>query len=183
VSALDTAIDIRRIRPDEGLLLRDLRVRSLADAPEAFGQRLDDAATRPEAEWHQLARAASRGAQRAWLVAFRAAVPVGLVLGRRRHPGTLLLFSMWVDPAARRHGVGRQLIARLEDWAHAWGARETVLWVYSGNGSAVAFYRALGFAVEEDGADAASGASHGALAMRRSHQSAGGGVGIGLAGR
>ena len=171
MSALANAIDIRRIQPDEGLLLRDLRIRSLADAPDAFGQPLDEAATRPDSEWHQLARAASHGPQRAWLVAFRAGKPVGLVLGRRRHPATLLLFSMWVDPTARRHGVGRQLIAALEGWAGTWGATETVLWVYAGNGSALAFYRALGFTVQEDGPDADSGAGHGALAMRRSHQS------------
>jgi hypothetical protein len=33
-------VKIRRIRADEGMVLRELRLRSLANAPEAFGQPL-----------------------------------------------------------------------------------------------------------------------------------------------
>jgi GNAT superfamily N-acetyltransferase len=158
---------VRRIRADEGALLRELRLRSLADAPDAFGQRLEDAAAQPDAEWAQVARASAEGDQRAWYLAFSGESAVGLVLGRRRRPATLLLFSMWVAPEARRGGSGARLVAALEDWARAWRASETLLWVMRSNEAALAFYRQVGFRTLTEGPDVASGVEHGAFAMRR----------------
>jgi len=166
VSALSD-VTIRRIRPDDGLLLRDLRLRAIADAPDAFGQPLEEARRRPQREWDRSARQSSHGDGRTWLIAESETRSLGLVQGRKRRPRTLLLFSMWVDPDVRRIGVGRQLIDHLEDWARGWGASETILWVLSVNGSAVKFYRDLGFEVIRAGQDAESGARFAALAMRR----------------
>jgi GNAT superfamily N-acetyltransferase len=164
-----TAADVRvrRIDPDGGLILRDLRLRSLADAPNAFGQPLEEARGRPGSEWHRSARQSSRGDNRTWLIAETDDGSIGLVQGRKRRPSTLLLFSMWVDPSVRRLGVGRALIEALEGWGRGWDATETILWVYSGNAAAIRFYRDLGFEVIQGGQDAESGARFGALAMRR----------------
>jgi GNAT superfamily N-acetyltransferase len=166
---VDPAFDvrIRRIRPDDGMALRNLRLRSIADAPDAFGQPIAEARDRPEAEWHRSARQSSQGDSRTWLIAETDDASVGLVQGRKRQPSTLLLFSMWVDPSVRRHGVGRELIDSLEAWGRGWHASETVLWVYGGNAAAIRFYRDLGFEVMRSGQDAESGARFGALAMRR----------------
>jgi len=160
-------VNIRRIRDDDGPVLRDLRLRSIDDSPDAFGQPLEEARARPEAEWQRSAQQSSHGDERTWLIAEVGRDDVGLVQGRKRRPATLLLFSMWVDPDVRRIGVGRQLIDHLEDWARGWGASETILWVLSVNGSAVKFYRDLGFEVIRAGQDAESGARFAALAMRR----------------
>jgi GNAT superfamily N-acetyltransferase len=168
----DPPLRIRRIRPDEGPLLRDLRLRSLADSPDAFGQRAEDAALQPAAEWTATAKAAAAGERRAWFIAEiphpgTGARAVGIVLGRRRPPDTLLIFSMWVDPSVRRQGVGSRIIAAAEAWAATWGARESVLWVFGGNDPAIRFYQRLGFTTDEDSEDARTGAQYGALAMRR----------------
>lgn len=144
-----------------------MRLRSLADAPEAFGQPAAEARGRPAAEWSRSARQSSHGDNRTWLFAEHAGTVVGLVQGRKRRPGTLLLFSMWVDPSARRLGVGRALIDALEHWARGWDAIDTILWVYGGNTTAIDFYRDLGFEPIQGGQDAESGARFGALAMRR----------------
>lgn len=167
-ASLDPAAHVvRRIKPHEGLVLRGLRLRSLVDAPDAFGQPLEEALALPDADWAQVARAAADGDHRAWLIAFDAETPVGLVQGRRRRPGTLLLFSMWVAPEARHRAVGTRLIESLEDWSRGWRATETILWVLRGNAGAMAFYRRLGFELVPDGPDATSGAEHDAIAMRR----------------
>jgi len=160
-------VRIRRINPDDGPLLRDLRLRSIADAPDAFGQPLEEARRRPEQEWRRSARQSSRGDSRIWLIAETVDEAVGLVQGRKRRPHTLLLFSMWVDPGARRLGVGRLLVERLEAWARGWDGGETILWVLGANALAIEFYRDLGFHVIRGGHDAESGARFGALAMRR----------------
>jgi GNAT superfamily N-acetyltransferase len=161
------SIRIRRISPTDGLTLRDLRLRSIADAPEAFGQPLKEARARPEFEWHRSARRSAHGDGRTWLIAESDEGSVGLVQGRKRRPSTLLLFSMWVDPSVRRLGVGRQLVEALEAWALGWDATETILWVFGGNTAAIDFYRNLGFGDIHLGQDAESGARFSALAMRR----------------
>jgi GNAT superfamily N-acetyltransferase len=163
----EPGIVIRRIEADEGPLLRDLRVRSLTDSPAAFGQSLEDVLGRPDLDWHRAALRASRGNGRAWLIAERIGAPVGLVQGRRRPPDCLLLFSMWVDPASRRRGVGEGLVGELEAWARSWNATATVLWVLRRNVSGLGFYRRLGFAVVDSGPDAEAGARYEAIALRR----------------
>lgn len=160
-------VRIRRIAPDDGLTLRDLRLRSIADAPNAFGQPLEEARGRPEKEWHRSARQYSHGDNRTWLLAELDGNAIGLVQGRKRRPSTLLLFSMWVDPKVRRLGVGRALIEALESWGRDWDATETILWVYGANDEAIRFYRDLDFEVIRGGQDAEAGARFGALAMRR----------------
>jgi GNAT superfamily N-acetyltransferase len=168
VSDTAEAFRIRRIRPHEGLLLRELRLRSLADSPDAFGHPIAEVRTRPEIEWHRSARHSSHGDGRIWLFAESGDDVVGVVQGRRRRPRTLLLFSMWVDPAARRLGLGMQLVDALESWASAWDATETILWVFGGNRSAIRFYERLGFRAISAGPDVDDGERFGALAMRRS---------------
>jgi GNAT superfamily N-acetyltransferase len=161
-------VTLRRIGPDDGELLRDLRLRSLADAPGAFGQSVSEASMRGEADWQQQARQASAGDRRAWYLAETDGRATGLVQGRRRPPDDLLVFSMWVDPQVRRAGVGRRLIETVEAWGREWGATRTVLWVFGSNEPAIRFYRSLGFEVLGDGEDADSGRNFGALAMARS---------------
>jgi GNAT superfamily N-acetyltransferase len=162
-----TDVRIRRISASDAMVLRDLRLRSITDAPEAFGQPLDEAQGRSVAEWQRSARQSAQGDHRSWLIAETDERTVGLVQGRRRRPSTLLLFSMWVDPSARRLGIGRGLIEALEAWARGWDANETILWVHSGNAAAIDFYRDLGFEHVRRGQDAESGARFGAMAMRR----------------
>ncbi|MEP7159085.1 MAG: GNAT family N-acetyltransferase [Chloroflexota bacterium] len=161
-------MDVRRIRADEWGLLRELRLKSLLDAPEAFGQRYANAAGEPESEWRSTARASASGARRAWFIARDddpAETEVGLVQARRRPPNDCLVFSMWVAPAARRTGVGRALIDAAAVWASSWGAERIVLWVTGVNESAMRFYERLGFKVLSEGPDYESGQAFGALAM------------------
>ena len=58
--------------------------------------------------------------------------------------------SMWIEelyvsPAARRRGVGRELVEELLDWADAHGFKGIDLEAYRGNTPASIMYRALGF--------------------------------------
>lgn len=164
-------MEIRRIGADEWSLLREMRLASLLDAPEAFGQRHENAAAEPESEWRSAARASSSGDRRAWFIASAgsgaARRDVGLVQARRRPPNDCLLFSMWVAPGARRTGAGRLLVDAVGAWAASWGGRRVVLWVFGANEGALRFYERIGFKVLSDGPDVESGRSFGALAMER----------------
>lgn len=158
---------ISRIRPEDWRDLRELRLRSLRDAPEAFGQTNEKASEEPDSEWQSAARASASGDRRAWFLASIDDRYVGLVQARRRVPDECLVFSMWVAPDARRAGVGNLLIEAVASWAQQWGARRIVLWVFGPNEGAQRFYRQIGFNFVREGPDAESGKSYGALAMER----------------
>ena len=161
-------ISVERIKPDEWQILRDIRLRSLQDAPEAFGQRYEEAAATADDEWKSIVRASAFGDRRTWILARdEAGTPVGVVQGRRRPPQDCLLFSMWVDPAARRLGVGRSLVDAIQDWAEGWNAERVVLWVLAANEPAMRFYDRIGFSTLNEGPDAISGHAWGAFAMAR----------------
>jgi ribosomal protein S18 acetylase RimI-like enzyme len=148
-----------------------VRLRSLADSPEAFGTQFDEAKAQPASEWHAAARASSAGNRRAWFIAEQrdgdGARPIGLIQARRRPPETCLLFSMWVDPGARRRGLGRDLLDAVESWARGWGGREIVLWVFRSNEGAIRLYENSGFERVTEGPDAEAGLKWDAIAMRR----------------
>ena len=177
--ASDPPVRIRRITADDGPLLRDLRLRSLADAQEAFGQPYEEAEAQPAAEWASAAKVASTGDRRAWLIAERLgpslgdAAPdgpqtVGIVLGRRRPPDTLLDLQHVGGPArCAAPALAAALIDAAERWAAGWGARRSVLWVFAANEPAIRFYLRLGFRTDMEGEDARTGAAYGALAMSR----------------
>jgi GNAT superfamily N-acetyltransferase len=165
--AVVDGVTIRRVEPTDWELLRDLRIRSLRDAPQAFGQSVDEALHQSSAEWSHLARQSSSGDRRMWLIAMAGESAVGVVQGRRRSPADVMVFSMWVDPGWRRSGVGSALIDAVIEWARSWGANRAVLWVFAANEAAIRFYRRLGFAAESGTQDAGSGASYGAIAMSR----------------
>jgi GNAT superfamily N-acetyltransferase len=160
-------VDIRRIMADDWEVLRELRLASLTDAPDAFGQRYEEAGLTDERDWMTTARASAKGDRRAWFIAYDNGVAVGLVQGRRRPPADCLLFSMWVAPGARRQGTGRGLVQAVEDWGREWGANRVVLWVIDGNDAAIRFYDRIGFKLLPAGPDAEAGRIHGALAMER----------------
>lgn len=162
------AVSVQRIRADEWELLRDIRLRSLLDSPDAFGQRYDEAVASTDDEWVTGARASAGGDRRTWLFARdEVGTPIGVVQARRRPPADCLLFSMWVAPEARRLGIGASLVDAVQEWGAAWGAERVILWVLVANESAMHFYDRIGFSLLNSGPDVDSGRAHGAFAMER----------------
>lgn len=162
------AVSVQRIRAEEWGLLRDIRLRSLLDAPDAFGQRYDEAVKTTDDDWISTARASADGERRIWFIARSDEdVPVGVVQARRRPPSDCLIFSMWVAPEARRLGVGAMLVDAVQDWGSTWGAERLVLWVLGANEPATRFYDRIGFTLLDSGPDADSGRAYGAFAMER----------------
>lgn len=137
----ESPIDIERLAVDEGLRLRTIRLRALADAPDAFGSTYDEAATPPLGSWT---------AQLQEIATFVAVVngeDVGLVRGAHDdlQPDAAWLISMWVSPEARGQGVGEALIDAVVEWARISGARRVLLDVGDHNQPAIALYARKGF--------------------------------------
>ena len=123
--------EVRRLGPDDWATLRDLRLRSLADSPDAFGSTLEREQAFTESDW--------RG---------RLCVPVHVVDDPRPvamggtfdHDGQVHVWGMWTDPEHRGRGHSRRIL----DALIAPGV-EAVLDVNVANQAARAAYEHYGF--------------------------------------
>jgi GNAT superfamily N-acetyltransferase len=149
MSADQPPVEIRRIRADEGLRLRALRLRALADAPQAFGSTLAREQAFAESIWHERAAGAAAGSARATFVAEAQGQWVGMATGVARHPDDLdhspILVGMFVDASQRGRGVGAALVERVTDWVRTLSAQRLYLWATSTNRHAIALYERCGF--------------------------------------
>ncbi|MDQ3275075.1 MAG: GNAT family N-acetyltransferase [Actinomycetota bacterium] len=141
-------VSVRRLRPKDWRLFRDLRLASLAEAPHAFCSTLAEEQEYDEARWRS--RLGPGGPIRA--VAFVGDEPAGITGawlsddGRRE----LHLLGMWVAPRWRRHGVGDALVREVLTVAHEQQPSAVMLWVVSDNQAARRLYERHGFqAVQE----------------------------------
>jgi GNAT superfamily N-acetyltransferase len=147
-------VEIRRIRADEGLRLREVRLRALADAPTAFGSSLAREQTFPESTWHERAADGAAGSDRVTFVAEEAGQLVGLATGVARHQDgpdhSPMLIGMFVDSTQRGRGVGAALVERVTEWARTLAAQHLYLWATSTNRPAIALYEKCGFRQTEE---------------------------------
>jgi ribosomal protein S18 acetylase RimI-like enzyme len=139
--------NIRTFAPQEWEIYKDLRLRALADSPDAFGRTLAEEQARSDAGW---SNRLSSGANSSWdlpLVAEVDGEPVGLAWGRIEdsRPDVAYLFQMWVAPAYRRLGTGRMLLETVIAWAQAHRARYVDLGVTLSNSPALRLYQRAGF--------------------------------------
>jgi ribosomal protein S18 acetylase RimI-like enzyme len=123
--------------------VRDIRIRALADAPFAYGSRLEEEQDQPESLWR--ARLEQQAA--ATFLAIDGHETVGLVrtFVAPEHVTTAELVSMWVAPRARGQGVGRQLVAAVVEWVRHHDVTSVQLWVTETNAAARRLYESCGF--------------------------------------
>jgi GNAT superfamily N-acetyltransferase len=138
-------VKVRRLHADEAPLLKDLRLRALADAPTAFAHTHDEISAKPPTYWDEMA--ASLTSRHVMFIAEADGRAIGMAFGirPREQPDVPHVGGMWVDPAARGSGAGRALTAAVVDWAGENGFQRIGLWVTEGNGPATRLYTALGF--------------------------------------
>jgi ribosomal protein S18 acetylase RimI-like enzyme len=144
---LAPAVSVRRFRVDEWPIYRELRLRALANNPEAFCSTLELEQIKPDEHWSErVAFAASSGSQ-ALLVAEFGGERVGLALGAIAvaEPEIVHVFQMWVAPEARGRGCASALLQALVIWARAAKAKSIALSVTCGDTPARRLYERAGF--------------------------------------
>jgi len=121
---------------------RDIRLRALADTPNAFARTLSEEQAFSEEKWRSrlsgdgVVVVAEAGGQDAGLVG-------GVPLQDRADAACLV--SMWVAPDHRRSGTGKALVQVVVAWAREAGFQTLVLDVADENTGTAAFYERLGF--------------------------------------
>ena len=136
------------MRAEEWLLWRDLRLRALSDAPDAFGRTFEGESQVSDDEWRSRVRNFASDPDMVAFVAEIDGAPGGMAACRIDPDDRSLawLFAMWIAPHARRRGVARALLDRAVAWATDHGATELHLTVTNNNDIARALYDSLGFA-------------------------------------
>ncbi|MGH2672455.1 MAG: GNAT family N-acetyltransferase, partial [Actinomycetota bacterium] len=139
-------IEVMTARPDEWRRVRDLRLRALEDSPDAFGSTFERERGHQRRDWLRWISGWESAVNRL-VVAIDGDEWIGMAVGSRTGDvDRAHLYAMWVDPRARRGGVGRRLVDAVLAWAGAEGATEIELGVTATNHAAVEFYEGLGFA-------------------------------------
>ncbi|HEU4850138.1 MAG TPA: GNAT family N-acetyltransferase, partial [Terrimesophilobacter sp.] len=120
---------------------RALRLRALAEAPDAFCSTLEREQAFDDQVWRdRLERAFT-------FFAVEGETLVGTATGipDPHEEGGREVVAMWVAPESRRQGVATALIRRLVDWAREEGASGIALWVAESNDRARLVYERCGF--------------------------------------
>jgi ribosomal protein S18 acetylase RimI-like enzyme len=154
-----TNVQLRTIKAGDGPLLKEITLRSVEEAPYAFGGvgTLDEERRRPDSQWDDLA-AECGGDVEAWrdrcigYFIMDGDSVCGKALGylSGKTPRLAHMSGVWIDPRYRRRRLGRWLVMATCDWASSKGARRLQLWVDDTNPAGVAFYASLGFRATGD---------------------------------
>lgn len=140
-----TSIAIRALEPDEWEVLRDLCIRALMDAPDAFSPTAADAQGRPDAYWVDALRTLTRGGHQVF-AAWEDGRSLGLVSATVAR-GVGHIGAMWVDPACRGLRLGRRLLEVACDALVTRGCARIELSVTEGNEVATRLYQEAGFSL------------------------------------
>lgn len=144
---MEEPIVIRPLAPHEWATWRAIRLRALADSPDAFGSTLAEEEARPAQAWADRLAAAAVSGQDCPLVAESAGAPCGLVWAKvdGADSSVVNIFQMWVAPESRGRGLAAALLRAAVAWARSKNASAVHLGVTCGNSSAVRLYMREGF--------------------------------------
>jgi ribosomal protein S18 acetylase RimI-like enzyme len=165
---MNESIRVRQIQSWEGAALRDIRLRAIADRPDAFAVSLAQTLAETDEGWTSWATRSALGDAHILYVAEDSGTWIGMVGGMPAMPNGEAgaeLISLWVDPAYRGHGLGRHLVEQIISWGRDHRVRQLELWVTTHNTAAIELYRKSGFRDEGKSQPSPSDASLSELRM------------------
>jgi ribosomal protein S18 acetylase RimI-like enzyme len=122
-------VDVRFATAADWRAWRDLRLRALADSPDAFGSTYERELAFGEDDWRARAAGAAQdgplrpGDPGPAVLALAGEEPIGLGAGYCDLPGWLHVVAMWTAPAWRGRHVGERVVRLLAGWAAERGLR------------------------------------------------------------
>ena len=133
---------IRTTEDRDWLILKEIRLAALLDAPTAFGVSYQTAITNSDEQWKQ--RASSTTQPKFWL-AFNEDKGIGMIGAGVDQTGRYNLIAMWVKPESRGLGVAECLVNAVKSDSIERGFKQIFLDVSPNNLRASRFYRKQGF--------------------------------------
>lgn len=135
-------IKVELLTPDQWQRLRDIRLRSLKESPNAFGGQLDVENKFLESQWRD------KFSTLDYLIASLNGVDIAIMYVETfagDHDATCWVGGCWSDPLYRGQGGLRALFEYVDLHAREKGWQRQGLGVWADNESAIAAYRAIGF--------------------------------------
>jgi ribosomal protein S18 acetylase RimI-like enzyme len=132
---------VARLTESDWQVFAGVRLRALTDSLGENDPQYQHESTFTAAQWRRRLR---DHAQFAALIGNR---PVGLIGAQLENAETVYLYSLWLDPTARGHGLARPLVVAAVDFARDRRARTVTLRVAADNTVARGVYESLGFTV------------------------------------
>jgi len=138
---------IRPLSADEWPLFKELRLRSLAESPHAFGSSHEKECEKKDSYWQKLVKGNKNSTPSEFLVALHDDEAIGLVFcfQDKEDPSEARLGGIWVSPEMREHGIGSLLMEMSISWAQNCGCKCLKLWNVDQNEAALKLYEKLGF--------------------------------------
>jgi len=142
-----TSTTIRKLESAEWPTYRELRLRALAESPDAFGSTLAAEESQTADGWAARLAAGSTSGLDLPLIAEVDSRPAGLAWARvdPANASRVDLYQMWVAPEFRGRGLGRMLLRTALEWARARNAHAVHLGVTCGDTPAMRLYVSEGF--------------------------------------
>ncbi|MEZ4647772.1 MAG: GNAT family N-acetyltransferase [Candidatus Eisenbacteria bacterium] len=149
---MSSSPEIRKMRAEEWEAYRVLRLRALAEDPQAFGSTFERENAMTDQFWRTRLASGTESADSHPVVATLDGAWVGLAWGRMDpdDPSVAHLYQMWVAPEARGRGVARGLLDSVIEWAHSRRATKLLLEVTCGDTPARRLYERAGFVPDGD---------------------------------
>jgi RimJ/RimL family protein N-acetyltransferase len=135
-------VDVHWVGEDEWELVREVRLRALAENPEAFGSTHAREAAFHEQDWR------ARFGNSETFLAFDGDRPVGIICGLYgQYPGDegRYIVAMWLAPEHRGTSVAAALVEAVRAWAERDRASALRLWNADDNERSRRFYERMGF--------------------------------------
>jgi ribosomal protein S18 acetylase RimI-like enzyme len=141
-------MELRALGATDGLAYREVRLRALRDAPEAFGSTFAEESVHDEAFWIDLVGRTAEAMEAELLAIDRgdgtlAGTTFVRVSPEPPHDG--YVGAMWVDADLRGGDWASALLDEAERFARRLGSEAMTLWVSQGNAPARRFYERQGY--------------------------------------
>jgi ribosomal protein S18 acetylase RimI-like enzyme len=134
-------VNIRRATADGWEASRDIRLRALADSPDAFMSTLDVESRFGGEVW----KSRLESSYTAFAIEDATVVGVGALIDDPHESHSREIVAMWVDPAFRGRGIASALVDHLVQVARSERVSAVALWVADGNEPARRVYARRGF--------------------------------------
>jgi len=137
---------IRRIKKEEWILYKKIRLESLRDSPAAFSTTFEEALKRTEESWKKQGEDASLGRERCTFLIFHNEEVRGLASIYEKEEKTIgELLQVWVSPELRGTGTATDLVLAILGWAKDNDYQTIIATVFNNNETALKFYLKHGF--------------------------------------
>ena len=138
---------IRLTQASDWMLLKQVRLAALLDAPTAFGVSYQTAASYTDEQWQE--RADSGAGTQFWL-AIEDSKAVGMIGAGVSESRRYHLIGMWIEPGLRGAGVAARLVGAVKARALQGGHEYVYLEVAPDNARAASFYLKQGFRFRDE---------------------------------